>query len=1003
MDIANTFAYVSPPCPLFPNNFTSDDCPLSMPHSQHDGETTAAGIPVTLVTDNLEKPSLDDRDYRVTRLSNDLEMALVHDPKTNYAGGVVAVGVGSFSDDSAIPGIVHAIEHSIPMGTEKYPAENDYKDYIINNGGDCKAMTWSTWTTFSFHVSAAPGNDQHPSDINPSPLRGALDRLAQFFIAPLFLPETLDGALKTVDSENCGYLEDDLHRLNQLERSLNNPDHPSSNFTVGSLKTLKTIPEKRGINIRDKFIHFCDNYHSANRMTLVIVGKEPVDLLEKWATESFSPILNRNLARCSWPEHSLFRDSDLGMQCFAKPIKELREIRLYFPFVDEESMPGAQPGEYLSHLIQREDSGSILSYIKAKGWAKKLTAAAVPTCPGTPARFTVVIRLEPEGLENYSKIIKVFFQYVSILKETPPQEWIFQELKRVADIDFEWSEKTPPISLIHQISSAMRTPMPREWLLKGPHHPREFDPDQIVKALATIHPDNFQMLVVSQTYPGKWDEKEKWYGTEYHREKIPDPLMEELRKAATASPKDRISALHLPNKNKFIPDKLEVEKKEVQEPALCPTLLRVDNIARTWWKKDDRFWRPRAVVKVRLRSPLVWASAENMAMTLIFSSLVNEALKEPLYQTELAGLQYNVEIDVHGLVIEVSGYNSKVPMLLELVVAKVRGLDINGDSFNSLRRGNIRAHKNWLLQLPACQTDDYANWLNTPERYFTMEERISGLTNVTLEGIRHFQNQLLGQLFIDVYVLGNIDKKEALDLTDMVVSTLDSRAFSKLQWPIPRSLILPEGSNYVFKKTLENKNNVNNCVDTWFYVGSRENRECRTKLLLLEQMLRQPVINQLRTEENLGYQVASGHKDFSMTSAFCFRIQGQMTTDFLDSRIEAFLKKYADTLGDMSQHDAERIRLLTKSTMVEFFDQYFSPASSQRARLSIHLQAQSKAEGIDQRQKEAQKKADEGPSAGDAVKNAEEITDVRKYKAGLTASPGARPVKDISELEEVYA
>jgi insulysin len=71
--------------------------------------------------------------------------------------------------------------------------------------------------------------------------------------------------------------------------------------------------------------------------------------------------------------------------------------------------------------------------------------------------------------------------------------------------------------------------------------------------------------------------------------------------------------------------------------------------------------------------------------------------------------------------------------------------------------------------------------------------------------------------------------------------------------------------------------------------------------------------------------------------------------------------------------------------------------------LSIHLQTQGKAKGVDQRQKEAQKKADEEPSAGDAVKTAQEGTDVRLYKAGLTASSGARPVKDINEYRDIGA
>lgn len=85
-----------------------------MPHAQHDDEdaNTAAGdFSVTLVTDSLEKPSLDDRDYRVIRLGNELEALLVHDPETDKASAALDVNVGNFSDESDIPGMAHAVEH----------------------------------------------------------------------------------------------------------------------------------------------------------------------------------------------------------------------------------------------------------------------------------------------------------------------------------------------------------------------------------------------------------------------------------------------------------------------------------------------------------------------------------------------------------------------------------------------------------------------------------------------------------------------------------------------------------------------------------------------------------------------------------------------------------------------------------------------------------------------------------------------------------------------------
>jgi hypothetical protein len=67
--------------------------------------------PVERVTDQLEIPSLDDRQYRVIRLPNKLEALLVHDPETDKASAALDVNVGNFSDDDTMPGMAHAVEH----------------------------------------------------------------------------------------------------------------------------------------------------------------------------------------------------------------------------------------------------------------------------------------------------------------------------------------------------------------------------------------------------------------------------------------------------------------------------------------------------------------------------------------------------------------------------------------------------------------------------------------------------------------------------------------------------------------------------------------------------------------------------------------------------------------------------------------------------------------------------------------------------------------------------
>ncbi|EXK78720.1 insulysin [Fusarium oxysporum f. sp. raphani 54005] len=398
-----------------------------------------------------------------------------------------------------------------------------------------------------------------------------------------------------------------------------------------------------------------------------------------------------------------------------------RELNLCFPFIDEEFIFATQPSRYISHLIGHEGPGSIMSYIRSKGWANCLNAGAYPMCSGTPGIFDMQVRLTEDGLKNYPEIVKIFFPYIALLRENPPQD-----------------------RFTSRISSVMQKTLPREWLLSGHSRLREFAPDQIEKALATIRPYNSCMVIVSRNYPGDWDWKEKWYGTEYRHDKIPDDLMQECKKAFAVSPQDRLPTLHLPHKNQFIPNEPEVEKQEMDEQALNPRVIRSDSIARTQWKKDDIFWVPRANVIVSLKTPLFYASAENNVKARLFLDLVCDALEMYSYDAELAGLRYKVSLDSRGLFLDVSGYNDKLPVLLDQIVTIMRNLDI----------------KKYRLRLRGAG---------------------SGAFECHLEGIRLFQKQMLGQVFIEVYVHGNMYKEDALKATDMVASILKPRVLPKAQ------------------------------------------------------------------------------------------------------------------------------------------------------------------------------------------------------------------------------
>lgn len=871
----------------------------------------------------MEKPIIDERQYRVIRLPNQLEALLIHDPETDKASAAMDVNAGSFSDFDDLPGVAHAVEHLLFMGTEKYPAENEYNAYLTKYGGHSNAFTASTDTVYYFELSAsATSNSQASSaassqqslavDKNSAPLYGALDRFAQFFVKPLFLEDTLDRELRAVDSENKKNLQSDMWRFHQLNKSLSNKKHPYSKFSTGNYQVLRDDPVARGVKIRDEFIRFYNQNYSANRMKLCVLGREGLDELESWVQEHFANVPNQNLPQNRWDDIEAYGPEEKATQVFAKPVMNVRKVDIYFPYPDEEDLYASKPGQYISHLIGHEGPGSILAYLKEKGWANSLSAGASPMCPGT-SFFALSLTLTEDGLKNYKEVVQVVFQYIAMLKEQPPHEWMVDEMAKIAEVQFKYRHKTPASSTTSGLSQKMQKPLPRDQLLSGGSLIREFNPEAIKAGLDALRPDNFRLTVVSQEFPGNWDQKEKWYGTEYRYEKIPSDFMASIVAAANSDASSRPAELFLPGKNEFIPQRLDVEKKEVNEPLIAPKLIRNDENVRTWFKKDDRFWVPKANINVCLRSPLAGITPLAHLTTCVFKELVDDTLAEYSYDADLAGLDYSITPHNSGIDVTVSGYNDKMSVLLEKVLVSMRDLQVRDDRFEIIKDRLLRGMRNTEYSEPFRQITGYSRWLFT-EGGWHNTQLLEELPSLTANDVRQFFPQILHQLHIELLIHGNLYKEDALHISNLVEQTLKPKRLPPSQWPLKRSLALPEGSDYRYVHTLPNPDNVNHCIDYVLSIGSNLDRPLRAKLLLISQMISEPCFDTLRTKEQLGYVVHSSALIFRTGAAFRILIQSDRDCEALEGYIDNFLTSYKTTLENMSEKEFEehKVGLINK-------------------------------------------------------------------------------------------
>lgn len=79
--------------------------------------------------------------------------------------------------------------------------------------------------------------------------------------------------------------------------------------------------------------------------------------------------------------------------------------------------------------------------------------------------FTVIncgVRLTKEGLQNYERIIELTYSYLDNLRKVGPQEWVFEEQKKIDELSFRFKTKENYISYVTHLSERMRLMKPDE-------------------------------------------------------------------------------------------------------------------------------------------------------------------------------------------------------------------------------------------------------------------------------------------------------------------------------------------------------------------------------------------------------------------------------------------------------------------------------------------------------------------------------------------------------------
>lgn len=870
-----------PPAPVAADPARSEANTVTQSMAVPAGETVAAQIDVQAATveltagkvvegqpQTLAAPTtsdIDTRSYQVVKLANGLQVLLISDPETDKAAAALDVSVGAGDDPANRAGLAHFLEHMLFLGTKKYPKPDEYQQFISSHGGSHNAYTSLENTNYFF-------------EIDPKQLAQALDRFAQFFIAPSFDAQYVEREKHAVHSEYVARIKDDERRYWDVLRQMFDPANPAAKFSVGSLETLKDV--EGTASIRDDLLAFYQQHYSAERMRLVVVGREPLDQLYQMVLPLFEKVpVYPAVEHVSSPR--VFKEGLLPAEVQIQSLRSERTLTLLFPLPSQRANWRNKPASYVSYLLGHEGEGSLYQLLKSRGLAESLFAGLAQNTRDH-ALFAVSVGLTEEGLAQRETVQALIFEAINVLQEKGVERWRHEEMKALNDIAFRFAEKTNAVEVSSGLAAALQE-FPSKDVLRAGYMLEHYDESELQGLLAELRPNNLLVTVSAPTIKG--DQTTDYYQVPYRVRKLSEQDIARWQRGSL------FTDIKLPAPNPFTPQSLKLKQAPilglVKKPTMPKHMIK-DQSFNVWFMKDEQFKVPRGSVMVYAKTELASSSVRNSVLSELFVRLLNDHLNSMLYTAQLAGLDFSISKRARGIAFDLIGYNEKQGLLLKSVMETFRNPVFEEERFKLIK-------KEWEEQLH--NQDKRAPYLQTMRnvpisltqgqwhRQLLLEE----LARTSLKDVQMYVLDFNRSITVDMLVYGNYYKADADNLAKMVNSSLGLHALKRKQPGVDVVKLEPAAAPWVFVDALPH----DDAAIANYYQAADDSVESQAKMMLLAQVLSSPYFQALRTEQHLGYIVSATYMPLARVPGVSLLVQSPSHgVDDIYQRSRAFLTEF---------------------------------------------------------------------------------------------------------------
>lgn len=787
-------------------------------------------------TSIIKSPN-DHRQYAFITLANNLRVMLVEDSLASQAAASMAVNVGHFDDPVERPGMAHFLEHMLFLGTKKYPDSGEYHAFINQHGGNNNAWTGTEQTNFFFSIDAEV-------------FEQSLDRFSQFFIAPLFNQELVDRERHAIESEFSLKLKDDVRRTYQVQKESVNPAHPFSKFSVGNLSTLDGDEGQ----LRQELLAFYQNHYSANLMTLCLVAPQPIAQLQAFAEQYFSTINNANLVK-QYPDVPLYSQQLLQQQTNIVPLKEQRRVAITFALPAIDPFYRRKPLTFISHLLGYEGKGSLLSYLKEKGWAINLSAGGGVNGYNFKD-YNISIQLTERGLSHLDDVISCAFEYIELIKSQGIEDWRYQERANLLNLAFKYQEQIKPLDLASHLSINMHH-YDVDDLIYGDYRMDGLDLPETHQLLKLLTPQNMRLQLIA---PDLDTEKQAaWYHSPYQTKPIESDRM---AKWLEVTPRE---ALELPDKNPFIIADSVARPDKSSAPV--PEVVCQEKGYRLWHRKDDEFNVPKGHMYLSMDSEQASKTPRHAALTRLYVEMLLDYLTEFTYPAEVAGLSYNIYPHQGGITLHLTGFTGKQEALLSLLINKARERNFTQARFNTIKRQILRTWYNHSQAKPISQLFTSLT-VTLQKRSYEPSRMAELLEEIELEDLHEHVRSFYERIHLEGLVYGDWLTDEVRQLgnrLDHILSLVTSPSGES-----ERELVNLKGHGTLMRELPVTHQDSSIIV---YYQAEQATPEKMALFSLLNHTMSSTFFHELRTQRQLGYMVGTGYLPLNRYPGMIFYIQ----------------------------------------------------------------------------------------------------------------------------------